>query len=190
MGRAANTQPSSVSGTSDADRREATTSARAEAGFAAVFGSAHRGTGGVPDRETERPGREAWWMKKLDRALDGATRLAAMVDTCACRGLGLIRLEREDAGYRVLATGPRNPKLTPATLEWNPLPVSYSDWVISPELAGVLVEAWPKDLIEDLELDEAGEHLAKFRGRLQAEGREYGRSAPRRISGGVPQSQS
>jgi hypothetical protein len=183
MGRAANTNsgpiPASAPPRSSTSRAPA---ARAEAGFAAVFGGTHRGTGGVPDRETERPGREAWWMKKLDRGLDGATRLALMLDTCACRRLGLITLELEGAGYRVLATGPRNPKLTPATLSWNPLPASYSDWVISPELARVLVEAWPKDLIEDVEPDEAGEHLTGFRGRLQAEGLEYGRGAPRSIS--------
>jgi hypothetical protein len=173
MGRAANRQPAP-----DASHR-----ASGAAGFAAVFGSERRGfLNAPPDRETERPGREAWWMKKLDRDLDGATRLVLMLDTCACRRLGLIRLELEGAGYRVLATGPRNPKLTPATLSWNPLPASYSDWVISPELARVLVEAWPKDLIEDLEPDEAGGHLAGFRGRLQAEGLEYGRGTPRSIS--------
>jgi hypothetical protein len=106
-----------------------------------------------------------------------------MLDACACRGFGLIELRREeDGGYHVHSSNPRTGQ-TPATMSgFNPLPPTYfaSNWGIDDELAFVLVEAWPEELVEALELDEAGD-LRQFCGRLQVEGLEYG-SGPRRLA--------
>jgi hypothetical protein len=167
--------------------------------FAFVFGSARRGSGGVPDRRFDRPGPEAWWLRPRDWTVAGrlanaaaraasepheyATHVALMLDACACRGFGLIELRREeDGGYHVHSSNPRTGQ-TPATMSgFNPLPPTYfaSNWGIDDELAFVLVEAWPEELVEALELDEAGD-LRQFRGRLQVEGLEYG-SGPRRLA--------
>jgi hypothetical protein len=190
MGRAAQQNPKATSGSPSGQA----------AGFAAVFGKSRRGTGNVPDRATERPGPEAWFLRPSQWTVAGrlpnaaahiasesppdTTTLALKLDTCAVRDFPLIELRREaDDGYHVHASNPRTGE-TPETMAgFNPLPESYHsrNWVLSPALASVLVEAWPAALIEHLNLDEAGD-INEFSGRLQAVGLEYSRSAPRRLA--------
>lgn len=85
-----------------------------------------------------------------------------MLDTCACQGLSLVTLLGEDDRYRVFAS---NPRTRDTSSNLSRLTPGYRDWLISPELADALLEARPRELVEDTTLDDDG-MLVRFSARL------------------------